>query len=128
MFASISSIESRSEGNAVTFDIDEMNYFPESNRVISKKNTLDGTTHVTDWGFPQGNRTIYMRDIVLSRADYDTLIAMKEDEGYEFVFTYKTKTYKVIINSAQGLPALGVKMRTSIVLAVVENYPDMETS
>ena len=128
MFASITSIEERSAGNIVSFEIDESNYFPEANRVISKNATLSGIVLVTDWGYPEGNRNIFMRDIILTRAVYDILIGMKEDNSYNFLFNYKTKTYKVVVRSIQGLQAPGKKMRVTMTLAVIEDYTDMETA
>jgi len=128
MFASITSIEERSAGNIVSFEIDESNYFPQANRPISRYNTLSGTVLVTDWGHYEGRRNIFMRDIILTRAVYDILIAMKEDNTYNFLFNYMNETYKVVVRSAQGSQAPGNKLRTSISLAVIEKYSDMETA
>ena len=128
MFASITSLQERSAGNIVSFEIDESNYFPEANRIISKSNTLAGITLVTDWGYPEGNRNIFMRDIILTRAVYDILIGMKEDNSYDFLFNYKTETYRIVIRTVQGTQVAGRKLRTIMTLVVIENYPDMETA
>jgi hypothetical protein len=128
MKAAISSLEVRDAGNSVEFEVDELNYNPEASRVITKVNTLDGTVITTNWGYPEGNVIITLSNILLSRTDYDKVIAMKADNDYDFLFCYKSSTWKIIIQSASGVQSDGDRVLATLTLSVIEKYTDMETS
>lgn len=128
MKAAIVSTEVRSAGDEVIFDIDELNFTPEVNRIVTKENALDGTVITTNWGYPEGSVVIVASNIYLSRSDYDRLIAMKEDDDYDFLFCYKESTWKIVIQAASGIQADDDRVLTSVTLSVIEKYSDVETS
>jgi len=126
MKGAIISIENRSAGNIVSFDVDEANYSPETSRVVTKDNALDGTVLVTNWGYPEGNRVISLSNIFLSRSNYDILIVMKEDDDYDFLFSYLNDIWAVVVKSVSGKQEKD-KMLTRITLSVISKYSAMET-
>lgn len=125
MKGAITSIEKRPAGDIILFNIDEGNYSPEFNRVVTKNNALDGTVLITNWGYPEGNRIIGLKNILLSRANYDTLIAMKEDNDYDFLFHYFNNTWAVVVRNVWGVQERD-KMKTTISLTVVSKYSAAE--
>ncbi len=125
MKGSITSIENREAGNIISFDVDEGKYSPESNRVVTKDNALDGTVLTTNWGYPEGNRTISLSNILLTRINYNILIAMKEDNDFDFLFHYLANTWKVVIKNIRGVQERD-KMKTTLSLSVVSKYTNME--
>ena len=127
MKGSITSKEDRTAGSIISFDIDESNYSPEASRVITKNHALDGTVITTNWGYPQGNKNISISNILLSRSNYEILIAMKEDDDYDFLFHYLTNTFAVVIRSASGNPAKD-KVLVNMTLSVISKYTAMETA
>ena len=128
MKAAISSEENRSAGNSIIFDVDESNFDKEADRVITKANALNGTVVTTNWGYPEWNVLIVLGNVFLSYSDYIILIAMKEDDSYTYLFTYKEETYRCLIQSASGVQADDGRYLCSISLSVIEKYTDMETS
>lgn len=124
MKGAIVSIEKRSAGNILIFDVDETNYSPEASRVITKDTALDGTVLTTNWGYSQGSRTISLGNIILSQTDYDILIAMKEDNNYDFLFGYLDNLWAVVIRGVSGNQER--ERRAEIDLSVISKYSDME--
>jgi hypothetical protein len=127
MKGAITSKEERTAGNILLFDINENSYNPESTRVITRNQVLDGSVLITDWGYPESNRQISLDNIYMSKAQYESLIAMKEDNSSTFYFHYKNTTWQVVIEQAQG-PPVGDKINASILFAVVSKVADGETS
>lgn len=127
MKGAITSIESRSAGDVLIFEIDETNYSPETKRTVTKDNVLDGTVLTTNWGYPEGNRLISLDNIFLSRSNYDTLIIMKEDDNYDFLFGYLSDIWAVVIENIRGRQEKD-KMLTRITLSVISKYSAMESA
>ena len=127
MKAAITTWENRSAGSLLWLDINEINYRPEGTRIVSKNNAIDGTVITTDWGYPEGNRIIRMRDIMMSRNNFDLLIGMKEDDDPIFHYHYRNSTYQVIIESADG-NIEGQNVLTAVRLSVVSKIAEGETS
>lgn len=127
MKGAITSIESRSAGDILIFEIDETNYSPETRRIVTKDNVLDGTVLTTNWGYPEGNRLISLDNIFLSRSNYDTLIIMKEDDNYDFLFGYLSDIWAVVIENIRGRQEKD-KMLTRITLSVISKYSAMESA
>ena len=127
MKGAITSIESRLAGDILIFEIDETNYSPETKRIVTKDNVLDGTVLTTNWGYPEGNRLISLDNIFLSRSNYDTLIIMKEDDNYDFLFGYLSDIWAVVIENIRGRQEKD-KMLTRITLSVISKYSAMESA
>jgi hypothetical protein len=125
MKSAITSIEKRAAGDIILFNIDEGNYSPEFNRVVTKNSALDGTVLVTNWGYPEGNRIISLKNILLSRTNYDILIAMKEDNNYDFLFHYLNNTWAIVVRNVSGTQERD-KMKTTISLTVISKYSPVE--
>jgi len=125
MKAAIASEEDRGDGvNNIIFEVDELNYNSEVNRIVTKENALDGTVITTNWGYPEGNVAIILDNVILSRSDYDLLISMKEDDDYDFLFCYKNSTWKVVIQAASGVQVDSDRVSTTITVSVIEKYAD----
>lgn len=127
MKGAISSVAARSAGSLVSFEVNEAAYVNDLRRVVTKHNALDGTVLTSNWGAPEGNRMIFLGDLMVTRIQYDLLEDMLEDDDYEFLFNYKNETWRVAIQAVRGRQE-GVKMRTTLLLSVVSKYPDGETS
>lgn len=118
MIAAITSKENRTAGEIVLFEVDEANYSPEMSRIITKDNALDGTVLTTNWGYPEGNRTINLSNILLSLSNYDELIAMKADNDNDFLFHHMNDSWNVILRSISGKQT-NDKILTSMSLSVI---------
>ena len=127
MKGAITPKEFREAGNLLFFNVNEQTYNPENVRILTKSQALDGTPLFTDWGMPEGNRTITHSSTYLSVEDYETLIAMKEDEDHQFHYHYKNTTWHVLIERAEGSKE-GDFYNTNITLSVVEKLAEGETS
>lgn len=127
MKGAITSKEERSAGNILLFDVNENSYSPEVARILSRNQALDGTMLITDWGYPESNRRIQVNNIYLSEANYQTLVAIKEDNSNIFFFHYKNTTWQVVVQNVQGAPE-GTLRNTTMYLQVVQKIADGETS
>jgi hypothetical protein len=129
MKGSISSLETRSDGDFINFDLDERTFSPEGTRVVSKQLAIDGTGLTTDWGYPYSNIVITASNFFLSKDDYDILIGMKEDETHSFLFHWLNKTYKIILQAASGTAEGNDKILiNTLSMSIVSRFPDGETS
>lgn len=117
----------RTAGSLVRFEVDDDRYNPQALRQLTKNLALDGTMHLTDWGYPEGNRIISIPNVVLSLTDYETLVAFKESSSYDYLFAYRSDLWQVAIRQVRGRN-FGKKRLTLIQLWVVSKYTDMETS
>lgn len=127
MKGALTSKEERTAGNIVMFEVNESNYNPEGIRVVTRNQVLDGSTIVTDWGYSETNRRINMNNLYVSRAIYDQLIAIKEDNSHTFYFHYKNVTWQVVVERVEGLP-VGDKINVTVLLTVVSKVAEGETS
>jgi hypothetical protein len=127
MKGAITSKENRTAGNLLLLDVNENNYNPEAQRVVTRNQALDGSMLITDWGYAESNRRIILDNIYISREKYDSLISMKEDNSHVFLFHYKNTTWQIVIERADGTPE-GNKMNASILLSVILKVADGETS
>jgi hypothetical protein len=127
MKGAITPKEFRSAGNLLLFNVNEGSYRPENVRILTRTQALDGTVIFNNWGIPEGNRIISLDNTYLSVEDYEALVAMKEDDDYEFHYHYKNTSYQVIIERAEGVKE-GDRYTTSITLSVVEKLSEGETS
>lgn len=120
MKGAIASVGIRTTGDSyLFFDVDENQFNPQSPRVVSKIETLDGNVVVTDWGFAEGRKTINM-SVTVPVVDYETLIDFQEDNTNTFLFHYKGDSYIVIIRSVTKNSFFGEKVRAALQLDVVE--------
>lgn len=117
----------RSAGSMVRFEVDDLMYQPQALRQMTKSLALDGTMHLTDWGYPEGNRVITLRNIILDRDDYETLVSFKESSTYNFLYGYRSDLWEVAIRQVRATN-FGSRRSTLIQLWVVDKYTDMETS
>jgi len=127
MKASITSEQVRAAGNIVRFDIDEANYSPNLERILTKLTSLNGITEVIDWGVSEGLRIININNIMLSQSDYNILVGMSEDNTYTFLFGYRETTWKIAIERVSGVKE-GNKYKTTITLQIISKYTDLESS
>ena len=127
MKGALTSKEERAEADLLLLDVNENSYNPETLRAVTRTQALDGSMLVTDWGFAESSRRIALDNIYMSQSNYDTLIAMKEDNDHAFYFHYKNTTWQVVIERAEGNPA-GNKINVSILLAVISKIADGEIS
>ena len=128
MKGAISSVEWRDACDYLLFNIDERSFNPQGARVITKAIAIDGTGLTNDWGYPFSNIIITVTNFFLSESDYDKLIGMKEDDDNTFLFHFRNRTYKVIIQNAQGTSNGNRILINTLGLSVVEKFPDGETA
>ena len=102
MYGFLTSKEDRYTGNILKFKINENNFSREGHRAIERKDTLDGGVILTDWGYSTGKITIEINDFLLNETDYETLIAMKEDDDSDWYFHYGNESWEVAISYARG--------------------------
>jgi len=123
----ITSKEVRTAGDSLLLDVNENSYNPEATRIVTRNQALDGSMLITDWGHTESNRRITLDNVYMSRSNYDSLIAMKEDNDHEFHFHYKNTSWQIVIERVDGTP-VGGKINASILLTVVLKIADGETS
>lgn len=128
MKGAITSEAYRSTGQVVTFEVDELNLDLEGERVVTKNFALDGTTITTNWGYPEGSLVFAVNNVVISRSDYSTLVSMKEDDDYDFLFHYKNSTWKIVLQGVSGVEIGNSQVLASLTLSIIEKYTDGETS
>lgn len=119
--------ELRSSGYLLMMDIDESDYSSNVTRQVTRMISLSGAALVTDWGVSEGNRTIRIGNALLTKTEYELLLAIQEDNSYNCLFGYKTDLWKVVIENAAGIKE-GSKYRVSIVLTVEDKYTALETA
>ena len=120
MYAAISSVDLRSDGNShLKFKLNENVYNDASDRVVSRVETLDGDVVVTDWGFAEGRRVINLT-IDMPVDDYEILVDFQEDNTNTFLFHYKGNSYLVIVRSVVKNALNGTTVRVAVKLDVVQ--------
>lgn len=122
MKAMISATIMRAAGDShLEFQVDENNFFVSGDRVVSKVDTLDGKSVVTDWGFAEGRKEITMK-IVLSVDDYETLVDFQEDNVVSFVFLYRIHAYNIVLRTVTKGGLEGDKVVAMVKMDVVDKH------
>ena len=121
MKAMISATTIRTSGDShLEFQVDENTFFISGDRVVSKVDTLDGQSIVTDWGFAEGRKEITMK-IVLSVDDYETLRDFQEDNIASFMFLYMY-AYGIILRTVTKGGFEGDKVVAVVKMDIVDKH------
>ena len=120
MIATIASKEYRPAGNEIKFHIDERSIkAPNNQRKLVQGNYLDGTYFLVSWDYKQAGSTYEIQNLIMSRDDYDSLLAMKYDNIFtEYLFHYIDQSWPVVITDIQKTGIVGKKINVAIQLLV----------